>query len=248
MVFSLALTLIISAVASADMEAKTGKSSSDQGSIKEMINQSELVFSGQVEKIEYALSQPVGSNGVPLPHTFVTYRVDEVFTGEAPGGVITLRFFGGLDPENMDYITTSLAPQFDIGDQDILFVKGNTKKMCPLVENQKGRFRAINKQVYSDTGRSVLLKKNGSLKHGPKYRLKEVETTSVKGRTFKAKMRNEKMRDLPSEAVDAEEFKALIRKSARKFKPKKVFVSADPTAPFEGPNLEPAQPPAVGSN
>jgi hypothetical protein len=232
-------------VASADMTAMTGKPSSNRGSIKGMVAQSDLVFAGWVEEIEYALSEPAGSNGVPLPHTFVTYRVDEVFAGEAPGALVTLRFFGGLDPETMDYITTSQTPRIDIGDYDILFVQGNTKKMCPLVGNQKGRFRAISKQVYSETGRSVLLDKDGSLKHGPRYRLEDVETTSVKGRTFKTKMRNRNMRNLPSKAIDADEFKALIKKSARNVKPKKIFVSADPTSPFEGPNLEPVQPPAV---
>ena len=83
------------------------------------------------------------------------------------------------------------------------------------------------------------------MKYGPRYRLDDVETNSVQGRTFKNKMRYREMQNLPSKAVDAVEFKTLVKQSALGFTPKRVFSSADPTVPFTGPNLKPTQPPAV---
>jgi hypothetical protein len=210
-----------------------------------MVTQSDLVFTGSVKNIQYALSKPTGPDGVAIPHTFVTYRVDEVFAGRAPGGLVTLRFIGGLDPETMRFLSTSRTPHFDLGDQDILFVQGNTKKMCPLTGKLKGRLRVIKGQVYSEKGRSILLKKDGSLEKGPKYSLDEVETTTIKGRTFITKEHGVKVESFPSNAVGASKLKALLKKSAKGYKPKKAFVNADPFSVFAAPAGTPAAPPAV---
>jgi hypothetical protein len=239
------LMLVLAAFATAASAQMTAQPSNNQLSIKDMVAQAELVFAGRVEKIQYALSEPTGPNGARIPHTFVTYRVEEVFAGEAHGNLVTLRFIGGLDPETMHYLSTSRTPLMDLGDQDILFVQGNTEKMCPLVSDFKGRLRVIKGQVYSETGRSILLDKKGSIKHGPRYRLDEVEKNTIGGRTLTMKKLGPKVKSLPSDAVGSATLKELVKKSAKEHKRKKAFVDADPFSVFAGPDLTPAPMPAV---
>jgi len=239
------LMAVLAAFATA-ASAQTATQPSNNGqSLKSMVSQSDLVFTGSVENIQYALSKPTGPDGVAIPHTFVTYRVHEVFDGEAPGGLVTLRFIGGLDPETMRFMSTSRTPHFDLGDEDILFVQGNTKKMCPLVGDFKGRLRVIKGQVYSEKGRSILLKEDGSLENGPRYSLDEVDTNTIEGRTFITKKQGVKVESLPSNAVDSAKLKALLKKSAIGHKPKKAFVNADPFSVFAASDGTPAAPPAA---
>jgi len=239
------LVLAFAAYAAAASAAMAAQPSKNGRSVKDILAQCELAFSGSVENIEYALSEPTGPDGVRIPHTFVTYRVDEVLAGEAANGWVTLRFVGGLDPETMRYMSSSRTPLFDLGDHDILFVQGNTKKMCPLVGDRKGRLRVIDGQLYSETGRSVLLNKDGSLKYGSRYQLEEVETTTIEGRTFVTQKRGPKTKSLPSKAVKAAELKAMAKKLAKGLKPKKAVVNADPAFAFAGPAGTPSPPPVA---
>ena len=237
--------LVLAAFATAASAQVVAQPPNSGRSVKSMVAQSDLVFAGSVENIQYALSEPTGPDGIAIPHTFVTFRVDEVLAGEAPGDLVTLRFIGGLDPETMRYMSTSRTPLFDLGDEDILFVQGNTKKMCPLVGEVKGRLRVIKGQVYSEKGQSILLEKDGSLKNGPRYRLDEAETTTIEGRTFTTKKPGATVEGLPSNAAGAAELKALVKKSAKGHKPKNAFVDADAFSAFEAPAGVPAAPPGV---
>jgi hypothetical protein len=216
-------------------------------SLKETIGRSELVFQGHVEKIEYALSEPTGPESVRVPHTFVTYRVERVFLGEPRGGVVTLRFVGGFDPRKMRYMASSNTPQFDVGDQDILFVEGNTRKMCPLVGGVGGRLRVITGQVYTEAGRAVLLGSDGFLRIGGKYWLEEVSTTQVNGRSFTTQKIGPGAMELPSNAAGTEELTGIIAELARDVAPVRTFLNADRAVPFAGPDMTPAPPPGENS-
>jgi hypothetical protein len=232
------------AVFATTASAQTAAQPMENGqSLKSMVAQSDLVFSGSVVNIEYALSKPTGPNEVALPHTFVTYSVEEVFAGESPGGFVTLRFIGGLDLETMRILSTSQTPQFDLGDEDILFVQDNTKKLCPLVGNIKGRLRVIKEQIYSEKGQSILLEKNGQLKEGGSYSLDEVDTTTIEGHTFTNELKGSKRKILPSNAVEVTRLKSLLKQSAKGYKPKKAFANADPSSSFAAPSGTPAAPP-----
>jgi len=244
-VASLGLLLLTFAAIVSDVGSV--QASSDQLSLKELLAQSEFAFVGRVDKIEYALSEPTGPEGVRVPHTFVTYRVEQVFLGEAPSGLVTLRFVGGLDPGKMRYMASTNTPQFDVGDHDILFVQGNTRRLCPLVGGVGGRLRVIDGQVYTETGRAVLMGSDGSLRYGGMYRLEEVLTTQVNGRPLSSLQMGPGASELPSNAVGAEELMGAIVDFSRNATSAQVFVNADLAVPFAGPDMTPAPPPAERS-
>ena len=238
------LGLMLGTVAAVALGGGTAQASSGQRSLKEMLARSELAFIGRVEKIEYLLSEPTGPEGVRVPHTFVTYRVEQMFLGQAPGGSVTLRFVGGWDSRKMRYMASSNTPQFDMGDYDILFVEGNTRRMCPLVGLVDGRLRVIRGRVYTEMGLAVFPERDGVLRTGEMVRLEEVSTTSVNGRIFQTQTTGPLAVDYPGNAMGAEMFMTAIAALARYATPARAFVNADRTKPFAGPDQTPAPPPA----
>ena len=72
--------------------------------------------------------------------TFVRLRVLESYRG-AVQGEQTLEFFGGTIGERKQRIVG--MPEFQAGDVEILFVRGNHTDICPLVGVQQGRFRVV---------------------------------------------------------------------------------------------------------
>jgi hypothetical protein len=238
------LGLMSAAMATMALDAGTVQASPGRLSFKDMAARSELVFAGGVEKIEYLLSEPTAPEGVRIPHTFVTYRVERVFLGEAPGSLIVLRFVGGWDARKMRYMASSHTPQFDVGDHDILFVEGNTKRMCPLVGNEEGRLRIVRGRIYTEMGEAVRLGPGGRLESGETVLLPEVATTNVEGRVFRTLTTGPRAVEFPGSAIGAEALMATIADSARSMLPAGTFLSADRTKPFAGPDQTPAPPPA----
>jgi hypothetical protein len=123
--------------------------------LDEALRQADFVFEGEVTAIEYATSMNNGTGG-PDPddaddpgvvaHTFVTYRITEDFSGNAIGDTVTMRFIGGIDEAtgpDYDILELAQAPRFDLGDQDIILMRGNTELACPLVGCADGRFRVL---------------------------------------------------------------------------------------------------------
>ena len=216
-------------------------------SLKEMLAQADLVFHGVVDTIEYVLSEPAGPEQVRIPYTLVTYRVARVFFGQAPGSQVTLQFIGGLNSENMRYMAASETPQFDVGDEDILFAQGNTVRPCPLVDNRHGRLRVVGSQLYTETGRAILLSQGDALDFGVRYRLAEVETTTVAGRVFAQRLPERGARSLPSNAVDAAKVMSLLDNLAQQVPAPKPFANASAAGPIAGPDMTPAAPPLEGA-
>jgi len=211
--------------------------------VRDVLAQSEVAFVGTVDKIEYALSEPARPGGSRIPHTFVTYRVEKVLAGELPSSFVTLRFIGGLDPVKMRIMSSTRTPQIDLGDRDILFVQGNTSRMCPLVGNLDGRFRIIGGRVYTEEGRSISLAPNGSLRLGPRYRLEDIETTTVCGRTFGTTGFGPKALVPPGDAASEAELISVVQGAARGIETRKAFADADPSVPFAGPTMTAVPPP-----
>jgi hypothetical protein len=147
--------------------------------LDEAVRESELVFEGEVVRIEFANSTNNGQGGpdpdadgtedrAQLPHTFVTYRIAEKFKGNYEAETVTLRFLGGVDPtphpeDGYEIVEVSQYPEFDLGDQDILFMRGNTELGCPLQECSSGRFRVLTSpaesepMVFTELGQEVRL-------------------------------------------------------------------------------------------
>lgn len=123
--------------------------------LDEALSQADFVFEGEVTAIEYATSMNNGTGG-PDPddiddpgvvaHTFVTYRIIEDLSGNAMGDTVTMRFIGGVDEAtgpDYDILELAQAPRFDVGDRDIVLMRGNTELACPLVGCADGRFRIL---------------------------------------------------------------------------------------------------------
>lgn len=199
--------------------------------LQNLAAQADLVFRGTVVNIEYKLSEPEGPDGAQVPYTFVTYAVQDVLLGAVEGERVTLRFIGGLNPLTMRYTVRCGAPQFDLGDEDILFVQGNGESLCPLVEEAEGRLRLIGGQVYTESGRAVQFGPQGEFRLGARHRLPEIETTEVLGREMRFRSGGAgRALDGSSAAAPAEELAAFAKALLQPLAPAGRFESADPQA------------------
>lgn len=116
--------------------------------------EADFVFEGVVESMVFRLSRAVGEQPA-VPHTFVTYRVERAFKGQAANNRVTLRFLGGRNGDQV--MMGSNAPLIDVGDRDVLFVKGNGLRHCPLVRCAGGRFRVLGDAMYTERGVEVIV-------------------------------------------------------------------------------------------
>lgn len=141
----------------------------------QMTRQADLVFQGQVTDVTYRMSR--GGPGLDaLPHTFVTYRIDHLLKGRSRDGIlITLRLQGGPVPGTQRAMAVAGAPNFDIGETDILFVRENGEAPVPLVGWGLGRYRVVNGLMFSDEGREIYLDRDNQPLPGKAHALTEVQ-------------------------------------------------------------------------
>ena len=146
----------------------------DMNNLRNLALQADLVFHGVVIDISYRLSEPSGPEQTRVPFTFITYWVERVVLGQPAGEYVTLRFIGGYDEQSAGFLATSITPEIEVGDEDILFVTGNNQSICPLVGNFQGRLRVVDNKVYSESGREVTLNQGDLMNLGPRHLLPEV--------------------------------------------------------------------------
>ncbi len=144
--------------------------------------QSDLVFVGSVASVEYRQSGKDG-DAQRVPHTFVTYNVEDVLHGDAASKQVTLRFVGGRG-EKARFLSVSGQPMFDQGDRDLLMVADNGTSGCPLVDCSNGRYRFIQGKVFSEAGQAIELDAKGDLIRSGFYDLPEVMTHKVSQTTM----------------------------------------------------------------
>src|SRR5262249_3148183 len=65
------------------------------------------------------------------------------------GDKITLRFLGGTDGQG-GFLWEQDAPRFNVGHEDVLFIRENGQRTCPLVNCEHGRFRVYRGGVYTN--------------------------------------------------------------------------------------------------
>ena len=225
------------------------------GSLREQVAKSDLVFVGNVVDVAYATSQP-GREGRGVPHTFVTYEVERVLQGEAPGKEVTLRFVGGRG-EKSAFLAVSGLPMFDLGDRDVLMVADNGLSGCPLVGCAEGRYRLIRDMVFSEEGQAIESDGKGGTSKVGFYDLEEVTTHKVSQTTFHlvdhfdAGESRVKFDDASTGAQMAEAlFIEQVAETARalgKATPG-VFRSADKAAPFSLEFVDEAAPALVADD
>lgn len=140
-----------------------------------MTEAADLVFKGSVVEVKYKTSKH------NVPFTFVTYQVSSVLSGIYSESSITLRFLGG-SKGNGEFMYSPHIPLFDLGEEDVLFVKNNTVAACPLVGCANGRLRVINEKIYSEEGESIVADpNNGSFYKGLRESLAVVDNHNMDG-------------------------------------------------------------------
>lgn len=150
-------------------------------SIEGKAEKADLVFRGTITDIAYNTSD----NGNPF--TFVTYQIIDVIAGDYTDPTITLMFAGGfVDDKRRVYQLSSEMPTFDLGDEDIMYVKDNDMSACPLVDCAGGRIRVVDGILQTDGG-NELLEVSGSddLEIGARLPSERVDTHHAGDATFR---------------------------------------------------------------
>lgn len=100
----------------------------------QLVDRAEMILQGTVTEVQ---PQWTGEGAQRHIVTYVTFQVEEALKG-TPGGKYTIRMFGGeIAGEGM---AIADAPQFHVGDQEIVFIENNGSQLIPLVGMMFGRF------------------------------------------------------------------------------------------------------------
>lgn len=213
----------------------------------DLLLQADLVFSGKVVSVEYKDS----ADG--LPHTFVTYDVDQVISGRPDGSQVTLRFLGGRQQkgEVVRYLEVSETPEFQVGDTDVLFASKNNSSICPLAKCTSGRFRNLDGVLASDDGRAIIEKTDSSYAISAAVIAQDTERKGDVGHGANALAsvaREPVSPVVPATAVKTEQFIADLREQAREVASARadtpIFVSASIKDEFKAAAMAPEAAPA----
>jgi hypothetical protein len=169
---------MVAVLASLANDAALASSKVFEAPLEERVREAELIVRGTVVAVETRLSDPDPQNPNPLPHTFVTYRVERVLKGAVANEEFTLRFIGGpIDDDR--YMTASGVPLFDVGDRDVLLARSNLASECPLVDCASGRFRMVEEMLVSEEGRRFQITDDGQIAEGPAMKLDAINTNRM---------------------------------------------------------------------
>jgi hypothetical protein len=135
------------------MAAATRATTVTPPNFTELVTDSDYVVHGKVDSVR---TEKVVRGAREVLVTFVDFRVIEVVAGQAPSAdVVTLQMLGGRLGDEELWVEGS--PQFVVGDEDILFVRGNGRFVSPLNGMMHGRYR-VAKDPESD--RKVVTRDN----------------------------------------------------------------------------------------
>jgi hypothetical protein len=119
---------------------------------EQLVNESDYVIRATVKAVT-AEVQTTAAGGRKIV-TRVELGVNEVLAGAPPEKVV-LRMLGGkVGDEEM---VVEGAPRFTVGEEDVLFVRGNGQAVCPLTAMMHGRYRV---ERDAATGRAYLAREN----------------------------------------------------------------------------------------
>lgn len=174
-----------------ESDAKSAIDEVSEGDLEFLSSQSNLIFLGEVTDISYRISRSDAEGTVPLPFTFVTHKISLLLHGSTPADSFTMRLIGGPN-ENGQFLTVTGVPNFQVGQQDLLFVSGNGSEGCPLVLCESGRYRISEGHVYNSNGYPIqLFEQNRAIAGGkPKEEFMAFEyptpsfDTLLRGSTF----------------------------------------------------------------
>ncbi len=119
---------------------------------EQLVNEADTIFQGTVSNVQ---SEWTGTGSDRHIQTRVTFAVEDAIKGR-PGSSYTVSMLGGTVGDRTMEVTD--APQFKVGDRDILFVEHNGTQFIPLVGIMHGRFRVQREQA---TGREFVATNDG---------------------------------------------------------------------------------------
>lgn len=118
-----------------------------------LVNGSDVILHAITRGVES--EKRVGARGVKIV-TRVDLEIVEVVAGAAPAH-LTLELLGGRVGD--ERLTVAGMPQFRVGDEDILFVSGNGRTICPLYAMMHGRYAIGHDDA---TGRRYVMRSDGT--------------------------------------------------------------------------------------
>lgn len=200
--------------------------------LSKMLDESDLIFQGEVSNIEYRLSAD-SDGSIPGSFSFVTFKVMNIFKGEYKEKLLTLRFYGGLDNATGSISGVDGIPVFDKSETDILFVKNNNVWECPLVSCEMGRFRVVKGKLYSEEGQEIQIT-NGRINRGSTHHSLAASVNDYGGyklyKVIESEIESDDVIDRKSKAMTVGRFVSIIKQSTPKSG--NVFKSSNPDAPF----------------
>jgi hypothetical protein len=101
---------------------------------RQLVAESTLIFTGEVIRTESRWTDSDGGRSIV---TAVTFRIDRVLKGAAPGEV-TLEFLGGRVGDVA--LNVEGTPRFVIGDRAVMCVDTTSRLVSPIVGFNQGRF------------------------------------------------------------------------------------------------------------
>ena len=128
----------------------------------EIVQRAEIIFQGSVTEMR---SVWLGEGSERRIVTYVTFSVEDSIKGDAASSYTITMLGGAVDGRTM---RVADAPEFKLGDHDILFVEDNGRQFVPLVGIMHGRYRLLRtagsdlETVVSDSGLPVTAVKTGA--------------------------------------------------------------------------------------
>jgi hypothetical protein len=157
-----AAALLAAAITESPAQAHAPTDLGDEA-LEDLVRRAEFIFEGRVVEVDYRASDRRSEQDAVLPHTFVTYEIGSFVKGQSDARQVTLRFIGGPDQRGR-YLTVTDVPLFEEGDHDVLFVRGNGERACPLVGCDEGRFQIRDQLVFDADGFPLFLNRQGAIR------------------------------------------------------------------------------------
>ncbi len=246
----LAAVLTLAGVAGGSFMAQAHESPTK--SLRKMTDEADLIFQGVVSKVEYGMAKGTETEDAELPQTYVTFQMESVDKGaSSDGNNVTLRFLGGPAKDGR-ILVVSNAPLFDVGERVVAFVSDNGEAECPLVDCDKGRFRIINNQMYTNDGQEVRQTPRGQIFFGKRHNLPEVINNKIGNTPFNFERDSEEAEGteqgknqysqaeqlkIKGEHLNIQKFKGRVNMEKAKIRPEKLAAlkpvrSIKPGQPF----------------
>ena len=219
----IAISILASSTISCSTSAQnTAIEENELSNLEFLLDQSKMVFIGQVVGVDYRMSETSSEEEVSLPHTIVTYEIYKTLHGEALGEFFSMRFPGGSDGRGR-FMSVSGVPLFQVGDEDLLFVSGNGEDGCPLVLCEWGRYRILVGDTYNTRGVPVQsIDKNQVIARG--MPIQDFRSFSYPSPTFDELLENKEVQDLVQMMINAGQSVDDLRRRYEEDAPEQIHV------------------------